>query len=145
MKILISPIKHMLSLSLLLLALGSPSAWSEVAVIVHPSIAESASASDLERIFLGKAKSLPGGTKIVPINLQSGNAVRDEFNDKVLNKSDAQLKSYWSRLVFTGKAQPPQDVGSEDDMINMIKSNPNMIGYVSADKASGDVKVIASF
>jgi len=136
---------YLLSLPLLVITLISAPAWSDVVVIVHPSVAETASASDLERIFLGKAKSLPGGARVVPINLEPGNAVRDEFNTKVLNKSDSQLKSYWSRLVFTGKAQPPQDVGSEAEMINMIKNNPNMIGYVSADNASGDVKIIASF
>ena len=124
---------------------GSFSAYAEVDVIVHSSVNESASQSDLQRLFLGKSSALPGGTKVIPINIASGNAVRDEFNTKVLGKSDSQLNSYWSRLVFTGKAQPPKDVGSEADVINLVKSNPNMIGYVSSGTAGGDVKVIATF
>jgi ABC-type phosphate transport system substrate-binding protein len=71
--------------------------------------------------------------------------VRDEFNDKILGKSDAQLKSHWSRLVFTGKAQPPKDVGSDAEVIGLVKSNPGMIGYVSSGAASDGVKVIATF
>ena len=123
----------------------SISAMAEVSVIVHPSVSESASASDIERVFLGKTKALPGGTKVIPINLESGNAARDEFNEKVLGKSDSQLKSYWSRLVFTGKAQPPKDVGSEADVINLVKSNPNMIGYVSSGAAMDGVTVLVTF
>jgi len=133
--------------AVLLFALGALpfSTWAEVSIIVHPSVEASASAADVAKLFLGKSKSLPGGTKVIPINLESGNAVREEFNGTVLKKSDSQLKSYWSRLVFTGKAQPPKDVGSEADAIELVKNNPNMIGYVSSGAVVDGVKVIASF
>lgn len=117
---------------------------AEVAVIVHPSVAASASANDIERLFLGKTKSL-GGTKLVPLNLDKGTPARDEFNEKVLKKSDSQLKSYWSRLVFTGKAQPPKTVASEAEAVQLVSTNPNMIAYVSNAAVSADVKVLASF
>mgnify|MGYP003304439421 CR=1 FL=1 len=120
------------------------SAWSEVSIIVHPSADVTASGADIAKLYLGKSKSL-AGTKVIPINLESGNAARDEFNGTVLKKSDSQLKSYWSRLVFTGKAQPPKDVGSEADAIELVKNNPNMIGYVSSGAVVDGVKVIASF
>lgn len=124
---------------------GSVFAQAEVDIIVHSSVSETATKEDLSRLYLGKTKSLAGGTTLEPINLQSGNPTRDEFNEKVLGKSDAQLKSHWSRLVFTGKAQPPKDVGSDAEAIELVKNNPNMIGYVSSGSAGGDVKVIATF
>jgi ABC-type phosphate transport system substrate-binding protein len=124
---------------------GSVFAQAEVDIIVHSSVNETASKDDLSRLYLGKTKSLAGGTTLEPINLQSGNPVRDEFNDKILGKSDAQLKSHWSRLVFTGKAQPPKDVGSDAEVIGLVKSNPGMIGYVSSGAAGDGVKVIATF
>lgn len=127
-----------------ILSLFALKAWSEVAIIVHPSVDVSASAEDIERLFLGKSKDLQG-TKLIPINLEAGNPARNEFNAKILKKSDAQLKSYWSRLVFTGKAQPPKDVGSEADVVGLVKSNPNMIGYVSPANATDGVKVLSSF
>lgn len=119
--------------------------WAEVSVIVHPSVAESASASDIERLYLGKTKSLSGGTRVEPLNLAKGNAARDEFNQKVLKKSDSQLKSYWSRLVFTGKAQPPKEVTSEAEAIKLVASDPKAIAYVNSAAVSSEVKVIASF
>jgi hypothetical protein len=91
---------------------------AEVAIIAHPSINETVSLDDLNRIFLGKAKALSSGHKIIPLNLVEGNATRKEFNNKVLRKTDSQLKAYWSKLIFTGKGQPPKELAS----VNEIKS-----------------------
>lgn len=119
--------------------------WAEVAVIVHPSISDTASNKDISRIFLGKSKSLPGGQKVKPISLSEGNAARDEFNEKVLRKSDSQLKSYWSKLVFTGKGQPPKELASDADVVAAVSADPGTIGYVSSASVTDGVKVLATF
>ncbi|UZE97977.1 type 2 periplasmic-binding domain-containing protein [Alkalimarinus alittae] len=119
--------------------------WAEVAVIVHPSVADTASEKDISRIFLGKSKSLPGGQKVTPVTLPEGNAARDEFNDKVLGKSDSQLKSYWSKLVFTGKGQPPSELASDADVVAAVAADPGSIGYVSSASVTDGVKVLATF
>lgn len=119
--------------------------WAEVVVIVHPSVSDSASSKDISRIFLGKSKSLPGGQKVTPISLAEGNAATDEFNDKVLGKSASQLKSYWSKLIFTGKGQPPSELGSDADVVAKVSADPNSIGYVSPASVTDGVKVLATF
>lgn len=119
--------------------------WAEVAVIVHPSVATEASKKDISRVFLGKSKSLPGGAKVSPVSLSEGNAARDEFNDKVLGKSDSQLKSYWSKLVFTGKGQPPSELASDADVVAKVAADPGTIGYVSSGSVTDGVKVLAKF
>ena len=95
---------------LLIATLFSGFATAEVAVIVHPSNADTISQNDVSDIFLGKTKSFPGGSSVVPIVLND--ATVDEFNTKLLGKSSSQLQSYWSKLVFTGKANPPKSVSS---------------------------------
>lgn len=125
--------------------ISSSVVMADVTVIVHPSVASSASADDISRLFLGKRKTLSDGYKVIPLNLSEGNAVRSEFNDKVLGKSDSQLKSYWSKLIFTGKGQPPKEFDSEAEIIKMVKDNPNMIGYVSSGSVTADVKALGSF
>jgi len=117
---------------------------AEVAVIAHPSQNLTVSPDELERIFLGKLKQVDGQS-IVPINLKMGSPVRKDFNEKVLGKTESQLKSYWSRLVFTGKAQPPKDVESESEMLELIARNPNMVGYIDKSNLTPAVKLIASF
>lgn len=130
-----------LQISLLLMtAIFSTMALSEVAVIVHPSNGATIGKGDITALFLGKKKAFPDGNSAVPIVLND--ATTDEFNGKLLGKSASQLKSYWSKLVFTGKANPPKAVSS-DEMIQLIKSNPNMIGFIDSSKVTSDVKVIS--
>ena len=115
-----------------------------VSVIVHPSNGSDLDKSSISRIFLGKAKSFPGGGQAVPINLADGSSGSADFNDKVLNKSASQLKAYWSKLVFTGKGTPPKTVSSDSEMIALISANPNMIGFIEGG-GDGSVKVVATF
>lgn len=101
----------------------------------------SAGAADVVKVFLGKKKDL-GGVSVVPVDQSEGNPARTEFYTNVVNKSEAQLKSYWSRLIFTGKGQAPQDVGGDADVKAMVASNPNLVGYIDESAVDGSVKVI---
>ncbi|GHB77656.1 hypothetical protein GCM10008107_29050 [Psychrosphaera saromensis] len=128
-----------------ILGLTSVFAQAEIAVVVHPSNASALDSSSISRIFLGKLKSFDGGGQAVPINQESSMPATDEFNSKVLNKSGSQLKSYWSKLVFTGKGTPPKVVANDAEVISLISANPNLIGYIDASAVTGNVKVIAKF
>jgi ABC-type phosphate transport system substrate-binding protein len=132
-------------LCITILGLTSVFAQAEIAVVVHPSNASALDSSAISRIFLGKLKSFDGGGQAVPINQESSMAATDEFNSKVLNKSGSQLKSYWSKLVFTGKGTPPKVVANDAEVISLISANPNLIGYIDASAVTGNVKVIAKF
>lgn len=126
----------------LILTLFTCSAFAEVAVIVHPSNAADLDQKSVSRIFTGKMKSFPDGQSIIPINLNASAPAAQEFNTKVLNRSESQLKAYWSKLVFTGKGTPPQEVGSAEEAIKLVSSNPNTISFIDASKVTGDVKVL---
>jgi len=134
--------KNTLYTALLIALLFSPLAYSEVSIIVHPSNTNDMSKKEISRIFLGKSKSFPNGDSAVPIVLKDGTA--NEFNKQLLGKSASQLKSYWSKLVFTGKATPPKSVPAKE-MLELIKNNPNMIGYTDSSAVSADVKVIGKY
>jgi ABC-type phosphate transport system substrate-binding protein len=120
-------------------------ASAEVAVIVHPSNANNLSADDVKRIFLGKMKKFPNGESVLPVNQDSSSSVKDEFNDKVLGKSASQVKAYWSKLVFSGKGSPPKEASTQDEVIQLVKDNQSVIGYVDASKVDPGVKVVAKF
>ncbi|MCH4296683.1 phosphate ABC transporter substrate-binding protein [Shewanella sp. 3B26] len=142
MKKLTSLLKQgLITLGLLALA---PAAMAEVAVVVHPSNAISMDNGDISRIYLGKLKTFPGGGPVVPLDLKEGSATRSAFVDKVLGKSESQLKAYWSKLVFSGQGQPPKTV-EDAEMLSLVAANPNMIGFVDAANVNDSVKVIARF
>jgi ABC-type phosphate transport system substrate-binding protein len=121
-------------------------ALAETAVIVSASNANaSIDKTTVSKIFLGKTKSFPDGSQAVPIDQNDGSSVREAFNSTVLGKSASQLKSYWSRLIFTGKGTPPKQSGDDAAIKGLIASNPNMIGYIDAGSADASVKVVYKF
>ena len=128
-----------------LMLLFSVNLFADVSVIVHPSNGSALASKDIAKIFLGKKKSFPSGGKVAPLNLKEGNSVREQFNKTVLGKSDNQIKSYWSKLIFTGKGAPPQEADSDAEIVGLVKANPNMIGYIDSSSVTPDVKVIFSF
>lgn len=112
-----------------------------VAVVGANSPLAAASSSDIVKVFLGKKKDL-GGVSAIPIDQDEGTVARSAFYSSVVKKSEAQLKSYWSRLIFTGKGQAPQVVGGDADVKSMVANNPNIIGYIDESTLDGSVKVI---
>ena len=139
-------LKNFLTTSLLVVGLGTIQlSFAEISVIVHPSNTGASDAKVMKRIFLGKAKAFSGGGNAIPIELAEGSAVRTTFNGDFLGKTDAQMKSYWGRLVFTGKATAPVQASSDDEMIKIVSSNPDYVGYIDSSKVTDAVKVVHSF
>jgi len=127
------------------LVLLSSSAFAGIVVIVHPSNTNNIDAASIKQIFTGKASSYDDSSEAIPLNLGPKNAATDEFNDKVLRKSAKQLKAYWSKKMFTGSGMPPKEIGSDAEMVKLIATNPNLIGYVSAEAVDASVRVVQSF
>ncbi|MEE2733459.1 MAG: phosphate ABC transporter substrate-binding protein [Pseudomonadota bacterium] len=110
---------------------SASSASGELAIIVnHSNDVREISVEDVASIFLGKTRQLPDGTKVIPLDQLEREGLKEEFYLKVVKKSLPQLNSYWSRLIFTGRGQPPFAVSGDDEVLEFVASNPNMIGYV---------------
>lgn len=120
-------------------------AHAEVAVIVHPSNTDSLSQEEIKRLYMAKTKTFPSGAYAIPIDLEDTLEARQRFITYVLERDSSQMKAYWAKLVFTGRARPPATVSSEAEMLSLIAANPNMIGYVDAAKVTPDVKVVGTF
>jgi ABC-type phosphate transport system substrate-binding protein len=119
---------------------------AEISVIVSPSNPNGTlDQATVGKIFLGKAKSFPDGTQAVPVDQDDGAAARDAFNSTVLGKSASQLKSYWSRLIFTGKGTPPKPSGNDAAVKAIVANNPNIIGYIDSSAVDASVKVVHKF
>jgi ABC-type phosphate transport system substrate-binding protein len=132
--------------SALLISLASAITLADTAVIVSASnVNASIDQSTISKIFLGKSKSFPDGSQATPIDQNDGTSTRESFNDKVLGKSASQLKSYWSRLIFTGKGTPPKQYASDTEIKAAVASNPNLIGYINSAAVDGTVKVVHKF
>ena len=121
------------------------SAKAEIAIIIHPDAAFELNDEDIKRIFLGKDQFFPDGSKIKAVEFDNKNKVFGEFCQKVVGKSTQQFKAHWSRMIFTGKA-PPMTIGSSSsEIIELVASDPQYIGYVPADSINESVKVVKKF
>ncbi len=109
---------------------------AEVAVIVNAGASAAPSQADVANIFLGKDKSLKG------VDQAGWNPTKDKFYSAVTSKSESQLKSYWSGLVFTGKGQPLPSVAGDADVVAKVAAEADAIGYVDAAAVNSSVKVL---
>ena len=120
-------------------------ACAQVAVVVNTKSAmASMTADQVSGIFLGKSNTLPSGATAAPTDLPDSAATRELFYTKVTGKSTAQVKAAWSRLVFSGKATPPKELGSSADVKKFVASNPDAIGYIEKSAVDSSVKVVFS-
>ncbi|MBU2113546.1 MAG: phosphate ABC transporter substrate-binding protein [Gammaproteobacteria bacterium] len=136
---------QIIKVALLIAACGIGAAQAEISVIVNPANANAVVADDLNRLFLGRSSSFADGSKATPLNLAEGQASRDEFDSKVLSRSSAQLKAYWSKLVFTGKGTPPKELTDDAAVKAAVAADASAIGYISSGSVDGSVKVVATF
>lgn len=111
-------------------------AQAEVAVIINPSAPKAPSQAEVANIFLGKDKSLKG------YDLKGWSPTKEAFYTQVTNKNEAQLKSYWSGLVFTGKGQPLTALDDDAAVVARVASENGAIGYVDRKAVTGAVKVL---
>jgi ABC-type phosphate transport system substrate-binding protein len=123
------------------LASGAASA-DVVAVVSAKSPVTALSKAQVTDIFLGKASRFPDGSQAIPIDQAEGSAVRDEFYDKVAGRSAAQIKAYWSKIIFTGRGQPPPSVSNNVEMKKRIGQNPAAIGYIDRSMVDDSVRVV---
>ncbi|KMM74258.1 ABC-type phosphate transport system, periplasmic component [Xanthomonas sp. NCPPB 1128] len=123
--------------------LFSTAAQAEVVVVMSSkSPVDSLSKDQVSQIFLAKSNSLPGGAQATPIDQDEGAKAREEFYKKVTGRDAAQLKSYWSQLMFTGKAQRPKHVAGDDAVKKAVAASPGAIGYIDAGAQDASVKVV---
>jgi ABC-type phosphate transport system substrate-binding protein len=116
---------------------------AETVVIVNPkNPVNILSSEDAIKLFLAKTSDFPGGIAAMPVNLPDGNPVRNTFYTQYSRKDAAQLKSYWARLVFTGKAFPPKELASEADIKKFVANTIGAIGYIDKQLVDDSVKVV---
>jgi len=117
-------------------------ARAELVVVVNPqSQVAQLSAQEVEDLFLAKKQKLPSGEKAMPID-QAQAEIKEAFYSKVANKNLAQLKAYWSKLIFTGKATPLTEVPTDAEVIAAVAATPGAIGYINKEAVTEQVKPV---
>jgi ABC-type phosphate transport system substrate-binding protein len=133
-------------------AVWLPLSWSThaaaaddvVAVVSAKSAVTGLNAAQVADIFLGKTNRYPDGTLAVPIDLPEESPARERFYAEYTGKSPAQVKAQWSKLIFTGRGQPPRQVSTGAEAKKAVLENPNAIAYIDSRLVDGTVRVLPS-
>ena len=98
---------------------------------------------DIEAIFLGNQKTWADKTEICLV-LFTQPIVFDAFLNEYVGKPKHIYKSYWLRIVFTGRGKAPTGLGEEKLVIEQILKTKGAIGFVTSDyfHSSGPVEGI---
>jgi ABC-type phosphate transport system substrate-binding protein len=126
------------------LALAASSAGADiVAVVSARSPITTLTRLQVVDIFLGKRTRFPDGSSGVPIDQIEG-AAREEFYARFADMSPAQLKAFWSRIIFTGRGQPPLAAASGREAKQLLLANPYAIGYVDQSMVDSSLRVVVA-
>jgi len=116
---------------------------AEFTVIVNPNNpVTSIDRAMLRDAYLRKATDWDNGKTIRPVDLSPRFSARDRFTSSILRKTPSQLKSYWSQQIFSGKAVPPPEADSINDVISYVLANPGAIGYLPPGADPGHAKTV---
>ena len=96
----------------------------------------------ISAIFLGKTSTFPDGNPAEPIEQTEDTVAREEFHRVITEKSSSQLKSYWSKMVFSGKGNPPKEAPNSAEVLKLIAANPRIIGYMEKSEINSTLKVV---
>ncbi|NOX76615.1 MAG: phosphate ABC transporter substrate-binding protein [Gammaproteobacteria bacterium] len=134
---------HGLLISTALLLASATVFADEVVIIVHPSnpLTE-ISTDDVKKIYLGKKKFFPGGGNVIPGEQPSNTESHKFFYDSIIGKSETELRSYWSRRIFSGKGTPPKVIGYDRIVKERVASTPLAMGYIMRSEIDNTVKVL---
>jgi len=97
---------------------------------------------EVAAIFLGQTARFPDGMEAVPLDQRIGVPLRDEFYLRVTGKTPPLLKAWWSKMVFTGRGQPPAEAGDSAAVRRRVADNPGLVGYVDRSALDASVRAV---
>lgn len=114
-----------------------------VDIIANRSVATNALPLAQARAILGMRQvKWQDGSPIRVFVLPDDHATHGAMCKEKLNLFPYQLRQSWDRLVYSGMAQAPTEVASEEELLNKVASTPGAIGYVRKVKNNDPVKIL---
>lgn len=103
------------------------------AVIVNEANGVSTlSAEEVSKIFFKKTHRWTNGLDVLPVDLPESAPAREAFSAAVHGKSVGAVRAFWQQQIFSGRAVPPVEKPSDEQVVAFVRATPGSIGYVSA-------------
>lgn len=117
-------------------------ATAQVAVIAHKEVpADTVDRIQVLDFYTRDIKKWTSKLPVVVFDLKPDNEVKEAFY-KFLGKSTSRMKSIWLKKLLSGEGDPPEELKSQDEMLQKVATTPGAIGFVEYSKANDDVKTL---
>ncbi|NNM51149.1 MAG: hypothetical protein HKM02_02840 [Pseudomonadales bacterium] len=117
------------------------SAYAEIAVVVGVnSDIKHMDKNVLVDIYMSKISATPEGVAVIPLD-NTGKA-RSHFYRVTVNKSLHQLRKFWSHQVAQATGEPPKELDSDQEILDVVSKNPNTLGYIDKAHINDQVRVL---
>jgi ABC-type phosphate transport system substrate-binding protein len=127
------------------MACNSGSLVAEVVVIANKdNLVKLLTKKQVIDIYMGRTSLFPDGQAALPIDQETDSPIRKLFYRSLVNKTVNEINAYWARLIFSGRATPPQTIDSAQSIIEFIKDNKAAIAYIRKEELTDDVKVVTN-
>ena len=121
---------------------ASPLQAGIVVIVNSENTASDFSQRQLVDLYMGRDLYFPDGSMALRLDQSPESKVRHEFYKNLVGKSVAQINAYWARLLFTGRASPPQVISDSQGVLKAVRNNTNAVGYINESELDAGVKVV---
>jgi ABC-type phosphate transport system substrate-binding protein len=121
---------------------GAGARAAELAIIVNKDNAGPIDDKMVADIYTGQTKLWRTGDRVVAFDLPEDAPVRAAFSTGVLGKSVSNMKALAAQNLFSGKAVPPKQLTSDDEVKKAVNANKSAVGYIKASSVDDTVKVV---
>lgn len=121
---------------------GSASAAGFKIVVNPANNISTLTKSELSEYLLKRKVTWPDGTPVVPVDQTDASAARQAILRDCFERSATAIRNYWNQQIFSGRAIPPVEKGSDQQVIAFILTSPGAIGYVSESANVANLKVV---
>lgn len=112
-----------------------------VVVSANSPLAEM-SQNHLVDVYLGRTTRFPDGRSVVPLDQENGSSSRDQFYAEFMGRSPSDVKAHWSKLIFTGRGRPPQELSGDEAVRLRVAEDSSTIGYIDISAVDASVRIL---
>lgn len=120
-----------------------PATANAVDIITHRDVkVRSITLANARAIFGLRLPRWPDGTLVRVFVLPDQHVLHSRLSKEKLDLYPYQLRQTWERLLYSGMAQAPVEVVSEEEMLSRVATTPGAIGYVSKVRKNDPVNIL---
>ena len=93
-------------------------------------------------IYMGRYGTFPDGETVQPLDLPAQSQLKNDFYLKLVNQDESKINAYWARLLFSGRAKPPETVKSVEEILRKLQKSELSIAYIPETELTDNIKVV---